>query len=479
MNKEAHMMNYKILIADDEEHILKSYKNKLERHLDIMPTFTQSPLEALELAQQSPDEFAVIMLDYTFEGYGKTGAEVAREILESNPKQPIIICSGMNNQDSAINSLRAGVVDFIKKGGEIEDIILKIRSYFKKFDETRRILNSKNTYRSALIENADLIRKIGMIGQSEAMADVAKKIIRFGENKSQDTVLIRGESGTGKELIAKALHELSPRKGKQFVAINCGAINTNLLESELFGHKKGSFTGANTDKVGKLKVAGGGTVFLDEIGDMPMGLQVKLLRFLQEGTITPVGATDPIKVNVRVIAATHVDLEKAIKEGRFREDLFYRLNVLRLNLLPLRERPDDIDPLIFHFIKKHPQGKNKKVLYKTIQYLKAYEWHGNVRELENTITHLLSNSTSDDITESDLENKFFENSPIYLTDFSCDYKAMRKKLDDYVDRMEREFILSKVRNEPSLRVAAESIAISKSALHRKLKNWGYDLSGVS
>ncbi len=479
MNKEARMMNYKILIADDEEHILKSYKSKLDRHLDITPTFTQSPLEALEIAKKNPDEFAVIMLDYSFEGHEKTGAEVAKEILAVNPKQPIIICSGMNNQDSAINSLRAGVVDFIKKGGDVEDIILKIRSYFKKFDETRRVLNSKNTYRTSLIENSSLIRKIGMIGQSEAMADVAQRIIRFGENKSQDTVLIRGESGTGKELIAQALHDLSPRKDKQFVAINCGAINSNLLESELFGHKKGSFTGANTDKVGQLKVAGGGTVFLDEIGDMPLSLQVKLLRFLQEGTITPVGETKPIKVNVRVIAATHVDLEKAIEEGTFREDLFYRLNVLRLNLLPLRERVEDIEPLILHFMEKHPQGKGKKILYKTIQYLKSYEWKGNIRELENTIANLLSNSDSSEITESDLENKFFDNSPAHLTDFSCDYKAMKKKLEEYVERIEREFILSKVRDEPSLRVAAESIAISKSVLHRKLKNWGYDLSGVS
>lgn len=479
MNKEAKMMNYKILIADDEEHILKSYKSKLDRHLDITPIFTQSPLEALEIAKNNPDEFAVIMLDYSFEGSDKTGAQVAKEILELNAKQPIIICSGMENQDSAINSLRAGVVDFIKKGGDVDEIISKIRTYFKKFDETRRVLNSRNTYRASLIGNSSLIRKIGMIGQSEAMADVAKKIIRYGENKSQDTVLIRGESGTGKELIAKALHDHSPRKDKNLVAINCGAINPNLLESELFGHRKGSFTGANTDKVGKLKIAGGGTVFLDEIGDMPLSLQVKLLRFLQEGTITPVGATEPIKVNARVIAATHVDLEKAIEEGTFREDLFYRLNVLRLNILPLRERAEDIEPLILHFMEKHPQGKDKKILYKAIQYLKAHEWKGNIRELENTIAHLLSNCVSDEVTEMDLENKFFDNSPVELKDFSCDYKAMKKRLNDYVENIEREFILSKVRNEPSLRVAAESIAISKSVLHRKLKNWGYDLSGVS
>ncbi|MCA9501393.1 MAG: sigma-54 factor interaction domain-containing protein, partial [Nitrospira sp.] len=199
-------------------------------------------------------------------------------------------------------------------------------------------------------------------GWSDEMANVANQVLQLSQSNSVSTVLMYGESGTGKELVAKAVHNLSNRESKKFIAINCGAIPANLLESELFGHEKGSFTGATTKKIGKFQIANGGTIFLDEIGDMPLELQVKLLRVLQEGTIEPVGSTSPIKVNVRVLAATHVNLEEAISEGRFREDLFYRLNVIPIYLSPLRKRPDDIEPLLLHFQDKHIGG-DKKILY--------------------------------------------------------------------------------------------------------------------
>ena len=471
-------MNYKILIADDEEHIIASYKSKFEKHLDIKPTFTQNAEEALKIFKKSPNDFAVVLLDFKFDGQKLNGAELAEKILSINPKQLIIICSGVGTQETVIKSFKAGALDFIRKGGDVDEIINEVRSYFKKFDETRRVINHNNSYKATLLENSSLIRKIGMVGQSSEMAEVASSVLRYEANKSQENVLIQGESGTGKELVAKSLHKLSSRKDKQFLAINCGALNSNLLESELFGHKKGAFTGANTDKIGKLKICSGGTVFLDEIGDMSRDLQVKLLRFLQEGEITPVGANQPIRVHVRVVAATHVDIEKAIEEGRFREDLFYRLNVIRINLAPLRLRVEDIEPLILYFMEKHPQGENKKILSKAVQYLKAYEWKGNVRELENTVKRLLSNSVSDEITVDDLENKFFDSDPYGLNDFSCDYPAMKKKIEEQSERMERDYILSKIRGSQSIREAANKVSMAKSTLQRKLDGWGFDLSGV-
>jgi transcriptional regulator with PAS, ATPase and Fis domain len=280
-----------------------------------------------------------------------------------------------------------------------------------------------------------------MVGWSDDMANVANQVLQLSQSNSDSTVLINGESGTGKELVAKAIHNLSNRESKKFIAINCGAIPANLLESELFGHERGSFTGATTKKIGKFQIANGGTIFLDEIGDMPLELQVKLLRVLQEGTIEPVGSTSPIKVNVRVLAATHVNLEEAISDGRFREDLFYRLNVIPIYLSPLRKRPDDIEPLLLHFQEKH-KGGDKKILYKTLRYLKNYSWKGNVRELENTIDRLLTMVTDSEITPEHLDAKFFTTTQGAFEEFDCDYPTFKKMLDEMAEEKERNISCS-------------------------------------
>lgn len=470
-------MNYKILIADDKPIVLRSFEDALANHLDITADFSKTTADVINKVEADPYGYAVILLDYHFEGEVLTGADLAKQLLDINPKLLILIMTGDDSADAPIASLRAGVKDFLQKGNDLSNTIEVIRNYCKMFDETRRVITQQSSNRTRFLKNEKLISQIGMVGWSDDMANVANQVIQLSQSNSDSTVLINGESGTGKELVAKAVHNLSNRESKKFIAINCGAIPANLLESELFGHEKGSFTGATTKKIGKFQIANGGTIFLDEIGDMPLELQVKLLRVLQEGTIEPVGSTSPIKVNVRVLAATHVNLEEAISEGRFREDLFYRLNVIPIYLSPLRKRPDDIEPLLLHFQDKH-KGGDKKILYKTLRYLKHYSWKGNVRELENTIDRLLTMVTDNEITPEHLDAKFFTTTQGAFEEFDCDYPTFKKMLDEMAEEKEKEYILFKLRGEKSLRSAAERISIPNTSLQRRLNSWGYSVSEV-
>ena len=474
---EEVFMNYKVLIADDKKYVLNSFRETLVNHVDIEPVFTEKGSEAIDLIRKDPYGFAVVVLDFHFEGELLNGADIAKEMLAVNPKLLILICTGDDSSEAPIASLRAGVKDFIQKGEDLEETVQKIRSYCKKFDETRRIVAAPTNNRAKYLQNEKYIKKIGMIGWSDDLANVAKQIIQIGESNSDNTVLIRGESGTGKELLARAVHNLSPRNNRQFITINCGAIPSNLLESELFGHEKGAFTGADSKKIGKFQIANGGTVFLDEIGDMPLELQVKLLRVLQEGTIEPIGSNQSINVNLRIIAATHVNLEEAIKQGKFREDLYYRLNVIPVNITPLRSRPEDIEPLVIHFQDKH-KGKPKKILYKTLRYLKFYNWKGNVRELENTINRLLTMTPDEEITPDHLDAKFFNDEGHEIGNFNCDYPSYRKSLEQFLEQKEKEYLLHKLRGSKSLRSTAKTISIPKSSLQDKLTAWGYTISEV-
>ena len=269
-------MNYKVLIADDKPLVLNSFKDALLNHLDIDADFSRTGSDVIAKVKADPYGYAVIVLDFHFEGETKNGAEIAKVLLELNPKLLILIMTGDESAEAPIASLRAGVKDFIQKGEDLSETLKIIRSYCKKFDETRRVVAATPNKKMKFYKNEKLINQIGMIGWSDDLADIAKQILQLSNTGSDSTVLIRGESGTGKELIAKAIHNLSPRSQKKFIAINCGAIPSNLLESELFGHERGAFTGANTKKIGKFQIANGGTIFLDEIGDMPTELQVKL-----------------------------------------------------------------------------------------------------------------------------------------------------------------------------------------------------------
>lgn len=377
-------MKYNILLIDDEQISIDTTLAEFEDEGDLSFSSHRSPRSAIESLKKSPDDFAVVLLDYNFpaepKSEGTNGALVAKELLAINPKLNIIILSGDSTREAAIGTLRARVVDFVDKNAPKAEKIEIVRNFCRKFDEVGRVLDPKQ------FEDGEAKEKL--LGKSPAIVNVLDQTRRIRESNS--TVLIQGESGTGKELVALAVHNNSARKGRPFIAINCGAIPEKLIESELFGHEKGAFTDAITKKIGKFQLAQGGTVFLDEIGDMPLDMQVKLLRVLQEGTIDPLGSRDSIHVNVRVVAATNVNLEEAVKAKRFREDLYYRLNVIPLVVPPLRERKEDIDLLVAHFVRKHPTGSKKKFLASALKHFHGYAWPGNVRELENTVDQLLT-----------------------------------------------------------------------------------------
>lgn len=362
---------------------------------------TTSPTEAIELTKA--DEFALALLDYQMPEM--KGDALALMIRQVNPHQQIAMYSCDFSREAVKFSMRAGALDFIEKTIAPEELLKLIESYCNKYDilwRTVRPTKDKS-------ETGKLIEAVGMIGQSKATADIAAIIHKVA---GVDTsVLIHGESGTGKELVARAIHKLSPRSAKgHFVALNCGAFPKDLLESELFGHVKGSFSGAVNDQMGKFEVANNGTLFLDEIGDMPLDLQVKLLRVLQEREFVPVGGKFPKKVNVRILAATNKNIDEMVVKGIFREDLMYRIKVFEIELQPLRNRIEDIEPLVAYFTEffNKKNNTNKFFQKRTIELLKKNIWSGNVRELQGTVERHMITSSGNLIRPEDLDLKFYE-----------------------------------------------------------------------
>lgn len=372
-------MKHKLLIVDDDLKNIKAVKGYLEKcgyEISVCQNINQA-FDAL-----SKDEFALVLLDYHMpETMGDVAASMIRE---KYPNQQVAMFSCDLTRDAVKQSLRSGAVDFIEKSSSPEEILNRVQLYCQRYETILRTIRPSSTRNKT--DNQKLIESIGLVGQSSEMAELAMKVHRLA-TASDVSVLVRGESGTGKERIARALHDLSNRRLKPFVAINCAAIPKELLESELFGHKKGSFTGAVNDREGKFVVANGGTIFLDEIGDMPLELQAKLLRVLQERTVEPVGATISKKIDVRVISATHKNLEKLVSDGTFRADLMYRLNTVEVAIPALRERLDDIEPLVGHFTEAFNKryGTNKYFQRRTLEILRKYSWPGNVRELDNIV----------------------------------------------------------------------------------------------
>jgi two-component system NtrC family response regulator len=387
------MNNYSILIVDDEDaqrNILKGYLEK--KGYKIFSA--SSGNEGIRAVKENVID--IVLSDFKMPD--KTGLEVLEEVKKINPEISFVILTAYGTIENAVKAMRLGAFDYISKPVDLDELDLMIE----------RIIENRNLRSEIHILKGQLKEKFkidSFISHSTKMEEVLSMASRAADSKA--TVLITGESGTGKEVLAKSIHYVSNRKDKPFIAVNVPALPATLLESELFGHEKGAFTGAEKTKKGRFELADGGTIFLDEIGDIPINLQVKLLRVLQEHQIERLGSTESISIDVRIIAATHQNLEQKITDGNFREDLYYRLNIVSLNIPPLRERKEDILPLIEHFVEKYSKenGKQKLSLSKeTVDTIIKYNYPGNVRELENIIERAVVLSRSHTITLNDLPN---------------------------------------------------------------------------
>jgi two-component system response regulator AtoC len=393
------------------------------------------------------------------------GLVLLRRALELHPDLTFIVMSAYGTHDTAIEAMKAGAYDYVSKPFKPDEVVLVLR----KAEERLRLSRENRRLRSELAAG---FRIENFIGSSPALQEMLGQVRKVAPTKT--TVLLTGESGTGKELVARALHELSPRAAMPFVAVNCGAIPAELLESELFGHVRGAFTDASRDKKGLAAEADGGTLFLDEIGELPLALQVKLLRFLEDEQVRRVGDTRSERVDVRVVAATARDLARAVKEGQFREDLFYRLNVVNVRLPPLRERPDDVPALVEHFLAKYrrlrPEAPLTGVSPQALEVLRSHRWPGNVRELEHAVERAVVLADGPLVQEDDLPDEVrAAPAPAALApgrDLSVK-RAFRS--------LEEQFIRAALDRTGGNRTrAAELLDLSYRALLYKIKEYGIE-----
>ena len=374
MSASAH--SHKILVVDDEQAICWAFTQLLQP-AGYTVFVAASAEEGLEIAaREKPD---LVLLDVRLPGI--SGLEALPKFLEQNSDLPIIVMTAHGTMETAIEATKKGAYNYLTKPLHNEDAILQIRTALERRNLSREV--------SQLRRELEGLKKLeSVIGKSPVMQDVYKKIGAVAQSSS--SVLVFGESGTGKELVAKAIHMHSDRATGPFIAVNCASMPEPLLESELYGHVKGAFTGAIRDKAGKAEIADGGTLFLDEIGEMPLAIQAKLLRFLEQKRFERVGSTESVEVDVRIVAATNLDLRSQIKKQLFREDLYYRLNVVSIELPTLRQRKDDIPLLVAHFLdnaKDAQPGKRAEISTDAMKLLETYDWPGNVRELKNAIDH--------------------------------------------------------------------------------------------
>ena len=442
----------KILIVDDEEEIRRQLKWALADDYEVMEASNKAA--AMDLIREKKPQLATldISLDASLNDT-QEGMHLLEEALSIDPKLKVIMITGNNNREFALRAIKQGAYDYYEKPINLEEIkvILKRALYIQKLERENERLTRELEERHKF-EN--------IIGSCPGMQDVFSVIRRV--SPTDVTVLINGESGTGKELAARAVHYCSPRKDKLLGIINCGAIPENLLESELFGHERGSFTDAYAKKIGKLEMVNGGTVFLDEIGEMSLSLQVKMLRFLQERVIERVGSSEQIALDVRIVAATNSDLKKKIQDGTFREDLYYRLSVVTILLPPLRERGEDVLLLAEYYLNRFTQENNKPVKGFNKEALKAiseYSWPGNVRELENKIKRAVILANNPQIAPEDLSLQ------IGLDNQTRSLKKAREELDI-------KFIQEAlVKNRGSVSEAAKEIGISRVSFYDLIRKY--------
>jgi two-component system response regulator PilR (NtrC family) len=450
----------RILLADDENTSRETLAGVLRDEGYEVDTAADG-LEAL--TSLGDKIYDVVITDLRMPG--ADGLAVLRRVREIAPQTLVLLITAYASVETAVEALRRGAHDYILKPLILEDVLGKIGRLF----EHRQLAWESQMLRQQLEARYDFEQMI--IGQSQAMRDISRLIRKVAPTSSN--VLITGESGVGKEVVARAIHHYGRLHAKLFLPVNCGAIPAELLESQLFGHARGSFTGAVTAQEGLFQRARGGTIFLDEIGDLPLNLQVKLLRAIQEKEILPVGTSTPIKVDVRVIAATNRDLRKRVEEGQFREDLFYRLNVVNIEVPPLRERRDDIPRLVEYLIRRHNADLKKNckgVDNATMKVLLSLRWKGNIRELENVIEHAMILGSGEWITLADL--------PRSVPRAASDMPAVGDNLKEAVRSYERIHIENVLRRTGyDKRRAAELLGLGLSSLYRKIDELDIALNG--
>lgn len=459
----------KLLVIDDEPAIREGVRRILESESFQVETFANGHA-ALERIKQEP--FDLVVTDLKMPGI--SGMEVLKAIKEIQPDLPVIFITGYSSVDSAVEVMKLGAVDYIAKPFTPEEMLNTIRLALE-----QRVVDLGDLYLLKELRDGEGFDRF--VGKSHEMVKVYRRIMQVAPTDS--TVLITGESGTGKELVARAIHKHSPRRDHPFVAVDCTSLVESLLESELFGHVKGSFTGAMHTKTGLFKVAEGGTLFLDEVSNLSLTTQAKLLRVLQEREVTPIGGTQPTPINIRLVAATNRSLREMVAEGSFREDLFFRLNIIPMDLPPLRERTGDIPLLVGHTVRTVAEevGKDiKGVTAGAMQVLQSYSFPGNVRELENIIERAVVLAEDSLITPDDLELNHAAASSTVLLDYTAvplsveELKETKRHLrEQAVEDIEKAFVVNALqRNRGNITRAAEETGMLRPNFQAMMKKLG-------
>jgi DNA-binding NtrC family response regulator len=452
----------RILVVDDEQSMCDLLAEELSTRGFEVACHTSAPGAFTELKRT---EFDVVLTDLNMPGL--TGLELCERIVENRPDVLVVVITAFGSMEAAISAIRAGAYDFVTKPVDMEMLALTLERAMqrRRLEEKVRVL-SEALDRSRPFED--------LIGESPAMHRLFDDLARMA--RSEASVLITGETGTGKELVAKAIHERGPRRRGPFVPLDCAAMPETLLESELFGHRRGAFTDARSSREGLFQTAHGGTLFLDEVGEIPVAVQPKLLRALETGTVRPIGADEEVNVDVRFIAATNRDLESAIEEDRFREDLYYRINVLQVDLPPLRSRGTDVLLIAQRFIERMAESAGKPVTGMTrpvAERLLSYSWPGNVRELRNIIERAVALTQCDQIVVEDLPEKIrsYSGSPVLAT--GSDPSELRSL--DSIERAYVQHVLKAVGGNKSR--AARILGLDRKTLYRWLDRYDQDAAG--
>jgi len=456
------MIKDKILVADDEQS-MREFLDIMLKKEGYKVSLASNGEEVVKVVEN--DLFDLILLDIRMPKLD--GISALKKIKANSPETIVIMITAYASADTAIKAMKEGAYDYITKPFKVEEIKLIIKNALEK-----KNLQKENTLLKQVVRNRYHFGNI--IGQSPKMTVLYDLLEKVSPTKTN--ILITGESGTGKELVAKAIHYNSPRKEKPFVTLNCGAIPESLIESELFGHMKGAFTDAIATKKGLFEVADEGTIFLDEISELPLLMQVKLLRVLQDKEFKRVGGTEDIRVDVRIISATNKDLEEAVKEKRFREDLFYRLNVIQIKLPPLRDRKEDIQILANHFLKKYSEELSKSILRispDAHQILLNYDYPGNVRELQNIIERAVALESSQELTLNNLSSYLSEQPLLKKGPIDIEIPSEGIDLEKMVEDLERTLLLKALdRTKGIKKKAAELLHINFRSMRYRLEKYG-------